>query len=232
MKNTLETKQALIEQPITYEGSRYSPISHREVIETIEEQFDKENLNFTNFKISTGNHYKQCILHYIFNPEEHELGFSMSFKNSVDGTMSFGLATGSQVFICSNGIVYGSSFSYKRKHTGSAKTEITEALKIGFETANSEMEIQVQRMNQLKEVQVDKRIQAELIGRMYIEEGIIQANQMSSIKNQLIDPTYDYGSPNTMWELLNHTTFAMKEAPALNWHRQHTRVCDFMLQNS
>jgi hypothetical protein len=232
MRNTQEVKQALMEQPIVYEGSRYSPISHKEVIETIEEQFDKENLRFTNFRISTGNHLKQCVLHYIFNPEEHELGFSMSFKNSVDGTMSFGLATGANVMICSNGIVYGSSFSYKRKHTGSAKIEISEALKTGFETANSEMETQLERMNRLKEVHVDKRIQAELIGRMYIEEGIIQSHQMSALKNQLIQPTYEYGAPDTMWELLNYTTFAMKEAPALNWHKQHTGVCDFMLQNS
>lgn len=221
----------LKEIPISYQGSRYAPVTHKEVIETIEEQLDKENMKYTSFWPSTGNGGKQCILHYGFNPEGRELGFQLSFKNSVDGTMSFGLATGAQVMICSNGCVYGSSFRYKRKHMGSAKQEIIESIKIGLSKAIEEMELQYRNMERMKEVKVDKRIQAELIGRMYIEEGIIQSHQLSMLKNQLIQPSHDYGAENTMWELMNHTTYALKQSPPLSWLRQHQQVGDFMLTN-
>jgi hypothetical protein len=89
--------------------------------------------------------------------------------------------------------------------------------------------IQKQR-DGLKEIEIDLRAQAHLIGRMFIEDDIITSSQMNIIKSQIEHPQFDYGCKGSMWELYNHTTFALKEAHPTNWMKAHIDAHNFFLQ--
>lgn len=79
----------------------------------------------------------------------------------------------------------------------------------------------------MKEIEISKRIQSELIGRMLIEEEIIQSTQANIIKNELKHPTFDYKCEGSLWELYNYTTFAMKELHPTLWMNNHIKVHKF-----
>lgn len=221
------TKEELMTVPVTYDGNRYAPVTHRDVIETIDEYFAKNNIVPAKEHINVGRNGQQAIINYDLYYNDDDLRYRLAFKNSHDGTMSFGVGIGASVMICSNGIVYGDSYAFRRKHTGSAKAEILEALEYGLAKMEQEMEAQVRRKNALKEIRVDRRIQAELLGRMYIEEAIIQSHQLSTIKNQLVQPAHDYRAPDSAWELMQHVTFAAKEAAPTGWYKQHQEIGNF-----
>ena len=79
----------------------------------------------------------------------------------------------------------------------------------------------------MKQVQITKRTKAELIGRMMIEEQFIQSTQLNIITRELKAPTHDYGAKDSLWELYNYTTFAMKETHPSQWMESHIKAHKF-----
>ena len=80
----------------------------------------------------------------------------------------------------------------------------------------------------MKEIVVSKRTTAELIGRMFIEEQFIAATQINIIKGQLKNPSFDYGADtDSLWQLYQHTTFAMKEVHPSEWMGNHIKAHNF-----
>jgi hypothetical protein len=47
------------------------------------------------------------------------------------------------------------------------------------------------------------------------------------IQREFTNPTHDYKSPNTLWELYNYVTFAMKEIHPTLWMKNHIKCHDF-----
>jgi hypothetical protein len=86
--------------------------------------------------------------------------------------------------------------------------------------------MQKQREN-MKQVQITKRTKAELVGRMMLEEHFITSTQLSIISKELKAPTHDYGSKDSLWELYNYTTFAMKETHPSQWMESHIKAHKF-----
>jgi hypothetical protein len=79
----------------------------------------------------------------------------------------------------------------------------------------------------MKQIEITRRIKAELIGRMMIEEQFIQSTQMNIISREMTNPTHDYGAPDSLWELYNYTTFAMKEVHPSLWMENHIQAHKF-----
>ena len=84
----------------------------------------------------------------------------------------------------------------------------------------------------MKTIEVDRKIQAELIGRMIIEEGFIESTQMNIIRRELDSPTHDYGAPNSLWELYQFTTFSMKDVHPSLWMKNHINAHSFFVEAS
>ena len=84
----------------------------------------------------------------------------------------------------------------------------------------------------MKQIELTKRSSAELVGRMFLEEEIIQSTQMCIIKREMDNPSFDYGAPGSMWELYNHTTLAMKELHPSLWMNQHMKAHSFFVNAS
>ena len=79
----------------------------------------------------------------------------------------------------------------------------------------------------MKKVGVTKRVKAELIGRMKIEEQSITYTQLNINTRELTSHTHDYGAPDSLWELYNYTTFAMKETHPSQWMESHIQAHAF-----
>ena len=79
----------------------------------------------------------------------------------------------------------------------------------------------------MKQVQITKRTKAELVGRMMLEEQFITSTQLSIISRELKAPTHDYNAKDSLWELYNYTTFAMKETHPSQWMESHIKAHKF-----
>ena len=222
-------KEMLFSSQVTYNGSRYSAITHKQVIETILEYLYKNNIPLKEENYLSASNGQRMIGRFAIDAGDLECGYEISTKNSLDGSMSFGLATGSRTFICSNGSVYGDLSGYKRKHSGNASQEILQQIETAVNMMEETMKIHIERRNRMKELEISKKTIAELCGRMFIEEEIITSTQLGIVKKEIENPSFNYCCEGSVWEFYQHCTNATKETYPAIWHKTHQKVGNFFV---
>ena len=95
----------------------------------------------------------------------------------------------------------------------------------------AEYEYKKNDFNRLKETEITKRLAAELLGRMMIEENIVTPTQLNIIKNELDNPTYVEFKDMTGYNLYQHCTHALKTAHPTFAIKQLVRTHDFLTSN-
>jgi hypothetical protein len=224
------TKEQLVPCQVTYTGNNYSAITHKQVIETIGEYLYKNNFRPKGEIYLAGSNGQRAIGRIGFDiGEDIECGYELSWKNSLDGSMSFGICSGMKTFICSNGSIYGDISAYKRKHSGNANEEILFQIEKAISLIDETVKIHTERKRLMKEKEITHRTVAELIGRLHIEENIISSTQLGIIKKELENPSYNYCCNGSVWEFYQHCTHAIKETAPLTWHKVHTNLGNWMV---
>ena len=223
------TKNELIPCQVTYQGNDYSPITHRQVIETLGEYLYKNNFKIVNESYLAASNGQRAIGRLAINAGDNECGYEVSWKNSLDGSMSFGICSGTHTFICSNGSVYGDVSAYKRKHSGNANQEILFQIENAANLLEQTMQTHIQRRDRMKELEVSKRTVAELVGRLHIEDEIISSTQLGIIKKEIENPSFDYCCDGSVWQFYNHCTHAIKETTPMVWHKTHKQLGDWFV---
>lgn len=223
------TKEQLMPVQVSYNGNRYSAITHREVIETVGEYLYANNFTVKNEIYLGASNGQRAIGRLAIEYGDNECGFELSWKNSLDGSMSFGICSGTHTFICSNGSVYGDISAYKRKHSGNANQQILTEIKKSIELIEPTMQLHINRREKMKEMEVSKKTISELCGRMFIEEEIISATQLGIIKKEIENPSFNYCCDGSVWQFYQHCTHAVKETTPMLWHKTHKELGDFFV---
>jgi hypothetical protein len=228
MNSFNQTELELIKVPLPLKEGKYVPISHQQLIETTLEELDKNNLIVTNRQYNIANAGQKMIAKYGIQELDSEMEIMLAFTNSYDKSMTVGYAAGARVFVCSNGAIAGNLSSYKRKHMGSVKEELTTKIKYAIDTVQEEFELLKKDRDLFKQVTLDLRTKAELLGRLYIEKEILLPNQVAIVREELINPTYDYSAKDTLWEFYNYGTYALKGSTPINYIKKHTELHKFI----
>jgi len=163
---------------------------------------------------------------------DKEMCLEIGWQNSYNKQISLKFAIGAHIFICENGNVCGEMGAFKKKHQGTVQeftpTAITEYIKRA-----GDLFTQMQKDREtMKQIQVNKRTQAELIGRALIEEEFITSTQLNLVADSLVRPQFDYGAPGSMWELYQFVTEAMKDIHPTLWMENHIKAHDFFVRES
>ena len=114
-----------------------------------------------------------------------------------------------------------------RKHVGEIQTFTPAAIVDYIKGASDVFERMQKERDAMKQIEMTKRTKAELIGRMMIEEQFITSTQLNIISRELQAPTHDYNAKDSLWELYNYTTFAMKETHPAQWMDRHIKAHKF-----
>lgn len=222
------TKELLLTTDVPQQTNTYKPISHGQLIDlTLNSivgagfSLDQETYSSTtDGQVANGRFT-------ISNVADKEMQLQIGWQNSYNKTLSLKFAIGARIFICSNGCVRGDMGSFRKKHVGSVQqftpTAITDYIKQAGDVFHK---MQTERES-MKQKEITMRTKAELIGRMMIEESFIASTQLNIIAKELQSPTHDYGAPDSLWELYQFTTFAMKEVHPLNWMSNHIKAHNF-----
>jgi hypothetical protein len=227
------TRGLIINAEIPTETRTYKPISHAQLIDLTLDSISGAGFSLDKEKYSMAKGGDVANGQFtISNVADKEMQLQIGWQNSYDKSLSLKFAIGAHIFICQNGMVHGDMGSFKKKHQGSVQeftpNAITEYIKQAGETFR-----QMQKEREaMKQIELTKRTKAELIGRMLIEEQFISSTQMMIMSRELEAPTHDYGAPDSMWELYNYATFAMKELHPSIRMNSHIKAHSFFVNES
>lgn len=227
------TKDNLINVQLPKETRTYKVLSHEELIDLTLNSISNSGFILESEKYTSAREHQIATGRYVIrNVADGEMKLQLAWQNSYNKQVSAKFAMGVHIIICSNGMVSGDMGSFKKKHVGSVQEfvplHITEYIK---RAGDAFAQMQKER-EEMKKIQISKRVAAELIGRMIIEEGIITSTQLNIIAGQLENPSYDYKADGSMWELYNHVSHAQKETHPSLYLEQHKKAHTFFTQES
>lgn len=199
----------------------YTPFPHLEVIAIAKEELDRAGLTLVSERYNVAKEGKQAFGSYIIGNGDPEMNLNLMWHNSYDKTMPLRWALGANVIVCGNGLVRGDIGAFKRRHTGTVLEDYRKAVKIHIGNAGEMFGSLIKDREAMKNINLTKRTVSELMGRMFIEEAIINATQLGIIKREIENPSYDYKAEGTLWQAYNHVTVALKEAHPHNYISTH-----------
>lgn len=221
------TKQQIISTPPPPSTRTYKTISHGEIIDRISESLDKEGFIISK-EFYSGNLNNSVVRGHLQLglAIDGDLKFEIAFLNSYDKSKRAVVVGGSQVIICENGHILGDTKygSFKRKHSGTADQDIKIFIPEMVKSANEAFEVLIKQKERMKEIELSKKVRNELVAQLYFDDAIIADTQMSILKKEFDKSSFDYGSPNSLWETYNHVTFAMKGSHPSKWFSNHQEL--------
>lgn len=224
---SLTTLDRMYAAPLPEYTKSYSPVPHKAVREMTLEALDKAGIKLIEEKHFISREGKQANGKYVIGNGDKEMKQYIMWQNSYDKSIPLGWAIGANVIVCKNGMVRGDGGQFKRRHTGEIMKEYEESVGIYVDKTGEMFERLVKEREAMKNIDITKRTAAELVGRMFIEDAIINATQLGIIKREIDIPSYEYGADNTLWQLYNHTTVALREDHPQFAIKRHGQVHDF-----
>ena len=212
-ENYSTTKQMLLATALPEQTRTYKPVSHNQLIDLTLEGIHHAGFQLGKEFYSSGKNGNVANGRYtIQNVSDDEMQLQITWRNSYDKSLPLSFSIGALILVCSNGLQKSQGMgSFRKKHQGEIQTftpyAIGEYIKEAEETFK---QIQAER-EQMKQITLNRTLQAEIVGKMFIEAEFIKSTQLNIIKRELQHPTHSYGDVNSLWSLYQYTSFAMRE---------------------
>lgn len=233
-KTIFTTKDVLVNTALPQHGGRYTVIPHKWIID---KAFNE--LTSAGFKVnhelykSTHNGEVAQGMYLLDHNADPDIGMMFAWSNSYDKSRRFKCAIGAHVFVCMNGVISGDMANFSRKHTGDADQEASEMIEYQVSKASVYFNELISDKNELSNKLITKREQAEIIGRLFLEEKALTLTQLGIIERELKNPTYDLDvDPDSAWMLYNHVTHALKESHPSIYLENHQKVHKIFLNHT
>lgn len=225
------TERELFSTSIPSRTISYSPVSHRQLIEEVKEQLDRKNLTITKTNYTSARDGQKMIGYMdIAADEDPDMGMRFGLRNSYDKSMSVGLVAGSQVWICSNGMLSG-EIAFVRKHTGQVLSEVRNKIN---ETINHLETIHFQHIKdkkEMEEIEMSKIDSARFMGQLFFQEDIISSRQLSAIKEDNDNPEYIEFQADNLWATYNKITSQLRGNHPDNQFQKHIDLHNYVTEN-
>lgn len=225
----LSAKDILLKASLPQRTETYTPIAHGKIMQQTEGSLQRLGFNITHtrYRAAMDGNLGQAEYHLQYG-NDPEMGLMVAWQNSYNKMASFKYAIGAHVFVCANGMVAGDLGAYKRKHTGEADHESVGMIETYLTDAKVIFNRLIEDRELLKEKTLNLRQMAELMGRLYVDEQIVNSTQLNIMKRELENPSYHYGVPVcNAWSLYNFATHAFKEDTPRNWLKRHADLHTF-----
>jgi len=230
MENYNTARGMLLAAPVPQQTRTYKPVSHAQLMDLTLESIHQAGFTLDQERYTSARDGKVANGKFtIKNVADSEMQLQIGWQNSYDKSLSLKFAIGTRIFICENGCVSGDYGAFKHKHVGEIQTFTPQAITDYILDAGEAFARMQSERESMKQIVLDRRAQAELIGRMIIDEQFIESTQLNIIKRELEKPTHNYGAENSLWELYQFTTFSMKEVHPSLWMNNHIDAHAFFL---
>jgi len=225
-------KSFILNTSVPTQTRTYKPISHGQLIDLSLNSLNEAGFQLEKSIYSSSNEGKQATGRYIIsNIADSDMKLMMGWQNSYDKKLSLKFAIGASIIICENGSCKGDIGYFKKKHMGEVQEFTPKNIPEFIKKAQDIFEEMQKEKERLKQIEISKRIQGELLGRMFIDDAIITSTQLNIIKREIENPSYNYNIPGSAWELYNHCTHALKEDHPAYYFSRHKDVYNFFENN-
>jgi len=229
----VEARNIMLSAPIPKETKTYKPVSHQELIDLTLESIYQSGYTLEKQTYSTAREGNVANGRYtISNVGDSEMKLQIGWQNSYDRSLALKFALGTSIIICSNGMVKGDHGAFRKKHQGDIQTFTPAAISEYIKGGGDAFEDLQKDRDMLKQYEATDKIQAEVIGSLFLQEEIISSSQLNIIKKELKTPTHNYSAEGSMWELYNNVTFAMKQSHPSDWMQDHIDVHNFFINHT
>jgi hypothetical protein len=223
----------LVNTPVPQQTRSYKPVSHEQLMDlTLESiyaagfELDREVYTASTDGLVANGRFT------ISNVADRDMQLQVGWQNSYNRQVSLKFAIGARIFICQNGCVSGDYGAFKKKHIGEVQTFAPNAITDYIKAAGDAFRRLQQDRDVMKNIEITATRKAELIGQLYIEKEIINSLQLNIIKSEIKKPTFDYDCENSLWELYQHTTYALKQQHPGSWMNSHIDTHEFFVNEA
>lgn len=226
------TEEILRTAPLPNHGGKYSVIEHGTIIDEARKELKIAGFTITRelYKTNKDGQIAQGIYHLDYGGDK-DMGLMFAWSNSYNKMMRFKCAIGAQVFICMNGMVAGDLANYSRKHVGTgALNDAIGSIQSQIGQAQQQYQMLVNNKELFKSINLTKKDQASLLGRLFADVDILTPTQTSIVKREMITPTFNYNADkDSAWAMYNHVTLALKESHPIHYLSDHQKVHQFFV---
>lgn len=219
--------ELLCNQSVPNKTESYTPVANADILNEFEKNFTRAGYKATPTDFRVNKSLNQVIGYYdVATNDDPEIGFRIGFKNSYDKSMSFGVAMGGVVFICSNGMVSG-EVSERRVHTGNADVDVISKIQYAFEHMEDEMKRNIELKKRLKETPVSERDFHTIMGSLWVNGNVLNETQLKKMRKECYesDKFATIKSGNfTAWDFYNAGTEAAKASRPVRFWRDHIEL--------
>ena len=233
-KKAVETTKIYLENaPLPAFGKTYTVVSHKEVMDHTQKllKVNGFTINKQLFKSSMNARVAQGIYNITGAGAltDSELSMMFAWTNSYDKSTRFQCGIGAYVIVCNNGMIHGDMANYGRKHTGTANADIAVSIAQQISVASQNYNQLVSDKNDMKNIDLSIKDQSEFLGRLFIEEKLLDSQQMSCVKSEMDKASFNYGTEqDNAWSFYNHVTHSLKLTHPRDWMKKQAKFHEFM----
>ena len=225
------TREYLESVALPNHGGRYTPISHKSIIDKVHEELDKRGFNVESelYRASIGGNVANGM--YILDQgTDPDMKMMFVWGNSYDKSMRFKCGIGVYIPKTGNYIFAGNISSYARKHTGKADEEAIAMIQTQLNMANVHYADLVASRDILINQTASIRTYSELIGRMFIEKEILNKEQVSTVRDQILNEVVllDNLTWDNAWNFYNYVATALRMSHPKNWFENQSDTHNFI----
>ena len=214
------TREYLESVALPNHGGRYTPISHKSIIDKVHEELAKRGFNVEAelYRASIGGNVANGM--YILDQgTDPDMKMMFIWGNSYDKSMRFKCGIGVYIPKTGNYIFSGDISSYARKHTGKADEEAIQMIQTQLNMANVHYAELLESRDILINQTASLRTYSELVGRMFIEKQCLNKEQASAVRDRLIGKVvlFDNIEHSNAWNFYNSVATALRMSHPKNW---------------
>jgi len=208
----------LIGVPLPNHASTYTVISHESVMDLSAKALQDAGFVITseNYRATHDGNIASAI--YTLNyGDDPELSMMFAWSNSYNKQMRFKCGIGAIHTTNKTTMVCGDMGSWARKHIGTADTETEDTIKEQVSLAKMYYDQLVSDKERMKEITLDRKKQAQLLGILFADEEILTTEQASLIRQQMSRPLHQFANNNSLWAFYNYVTLALQQSHPKTW---------------
>lgn len=225
------TKAQLIAVELPTHGDSYTVISHESVINYVYTELAAAGFGVVSetFRATADGQIAHGI-HVLQYQSDPELSMMFAWTNSYNKQVRFKCGVGAYVNHAGTFMVHGDMGSWARKHTGTADEETVETIKGQIKDAQMYYDQLKADKDAMKEIKMNKRKQAQLLGILFAEYQILTTEQASMVRSEMIKPTHVFEDTSSLWAFYNYVTTALQSSHPKTW-MEDQRVLHYFISS-
>lgn len=212
------TKAHLISVDLPNHAATYTVISHESIINYVYTELASAGFTVVSeeYRCTADGQIAHGIYKLNYN-NDPELSMMFAWTNSYNKQVRFKCGVGGYINLTGTTMVCGDMGSWARKHTGTADEETIKTIQDQVANAHMYYNQLCSDKEAMKDITLNKRKQAQLLGVLFAEYQILTTEQASIVRQQMDRPSHVYADSNSLWAFYNFVTIALQHSHPKTW---------------